>query len=73
MLIEVSGPTSRLRQNGQATTEYILLLAVGVTLALMVIKNLLVPAYETLQGKIGPAIERRIFNPKSFHQLRIGR
>lgn len=56
-------------ESAQATTEYILLLTISVSL-FMILKKMLSPAFqkltETLQSRINQA-----FDPKALHQFRV--
>jgi len=55
-------------QQGQATTEYILLLATVVAI-FMAVRNLLQPVLKKLQETLAKSLEKRVFNPRSMHQF----
>jgi Flp pilus assembly pilin Flp len=60
---------------GQAATEYILLLAIAVAMAVLVINKLIRPGLQGLANRLKHTIEARFFPPdgSAFHQLRIRR
>ncbi len=57
-------------ESGQATTEYILMLAVVVSLVSIVVKQLIGPTYQRLRVSVGRSIDNKLF-PKGegFHQF----
>ena len=54
-------------EKGQATTEYILMLAISVTLIIVVSKNLVRPILNSLASELGQQIENRLF--RNFHHF----
>lgn len=57
-------------EQGQATTEYILMLAMAVSLCLFVIKKFIRPAFEKLSSTLDKIIQRKLFGA-NLHQFRI--
>lgn len=53
----------------QATTEYILLLSISVSL-FMILKKMLSPAFQKLTESLQSRINR-VFDPKALHQFRV--
>jgi Flp pilus assembly pilin Flp len=54
--------------SGQATTEYVLILAVIVTIALLVIRDLVQPLLARFTESISKTIEEKMFKPGSMHK-----
>lgn len=55
----------------QASTEYILMLAIVVSLFLLAMKNLIQPAFQALKQGVGNQINRVLFNG-DMHSIRLG-
>lgn len=58
-------------EKAQATFEYILMIAIAVILAVLVIKNLIVPTFNYLSNRVGDLVQRTLFNQKNMHQIRL--
>ncbi len=56
-------------ESAQATTEYVLILAVLVSIALLLVRDLIRPILATFTDSISDAIENGMFNPDSMHRL----
>jgi hypothetical protein len=52
----------------QATTEYVLILAVVVGIAILVARELVGPALKALTDGISRLIEEKMFKPDSMHR-----
>ena len=59
-------------EEGQATTEYILMLSVAISLLLLVFKTLR-PLYDRLISSTLSRIDRILFSKEGMHHLNIGR
>lgn len=58
-------------EQGQATTEYFLMLSIVVSLTLMVITKFIRPAFEKLGGQLSDMLEKRLFGV-DLHTFRVG-
>ncbi|OFZ79973.1 MAG: hypothetical protein A2583_15250 [Bdellovibrionales bacterium RIFOXYD1_FULL_53_11] len=63
---------ARLKNLGQATTEYIILLATVMAL-FVAVKAILKPIQDKFMTGAGKMIENAIFNPQGMHRFRVGR
>jgi len=61
------------KKSGQATTEYVVLLAIAVSLVIFVNKIFLKPMFERFRTEISKNIEDRFLNPKGLHQITLPR
>lgn len=57
--------------SGQATTEYILMLTVGVALALLLIKDVIVPLGNRIAELVSQNMEKSL--SKNLHRIRLRR
>ncbi|OFZ20566.1 MAG: hypothetical protein A2X94_11115 [Bdellovibrionales bacterium GWB1_55_8] len=57
-------------ESGQATTEYILMVALAVTLALMVIREFIKPVLERMTSSLVEKMERGFFGNLHHFPLR---
>lgn len=57
---------------GQATVEYILMLSVSVTIALIVIKNFISPVYTEVASRVAQSVENRLSGANLYH-FRVGK
>jgi Flp pilus assembly pilin Flp len=55
-------------ESGQATIEYVLILSVLVSIALLLIRDLLRPILTRFTDSLSKAIEERMFKPGSMHR-----
>ncbi len=55
-------------ETAQATTEYILILAVMVTIAIVLVRDLLRPILARFTESISDAIEKGMFQPGRMHR-----
>lgn len=55
-------------ESAQATTEYILILSVIVSIALLVIRDLVQPILKAFTDHLSKNIEEKMFKPESMHQ-----
>lgn len=62
-----------LDDKGQATTEYILMLAIIVGLTIIAIKTLIRPVYEALRENLTKRIDETLFKEGNLHHIRIGK
>ena len=58
---------------GQATTEYVLILSIAVLLSVLVVRKLILPYATILAEHLSASVEKKIFSPKSMHSVRIKR
>ncbi len=58
-------------EEGQATTEYILMLSIAVMMAVMVMKKLIGPVYAKLAGAVSNSLQNKLFNT-NLHVFKIG-
>lgn len=58
-------------QKGQASIEYILLLALALAIVLILTREIIRPAYDRLLATVGERFEKNLFN--NLHHFRIGR
>jgi hypothetical protein len=56
-------------RSGQATTEYILMLMVGMSLFLALVKNVIRPTYARLQSVMIGRLEAAFFGKDNFHRF----
>lgn len=61
------------RLSGQATTEYILILLIAVSLSLFVTRQLLAPAMKRISDGLSKSLESRLFRPGTLHRFPIKR
>lgn len=60
-------------ESGQASAEYMLMLAIALALAASVIKKLIQPTFTKLSAALSSQLENSLFNQANMHTLRIGR
>ena len=60
------------REDAQATTEYILLVAIAVFLVLLVLKKVVLPVITAIKTNLGKKIDQSIFGA-DMHKLKIHR
>ncbi len=53
----------------QTTTEYVLIIAIVLGIALLVIRDLVQPVMKWVNERISEQIEKRLFKPGSFHRV----
>lgn len=58
-------------ESGQATTEYILMLAMMVSLAVMVINKVIRPVIQQLGETLFAQIQAKLFRPGAMHRFRV--
>jgi Flp pilus assembly pilin Flp len=58
-------------EEGQATTEYFLMLSIVVSLTLMVITKFIRPVFERFGNQLSALIEKRLFGA-DLHTFRVG-
>ncbi len=58
-------------ESAQATTEYMLMLAVAITIAVAMIKKVLQPAYDRLKVALADQLEKNLFGG-NMHSLKVG-
>ncbi len=56
-------------ESGQGATEYVLILAVLVSIALLLVRDLIRPILAAFTDSITEAIEGGMFNPDAMHTL----
>ena len=61
-----------INEKGQATTEYMLILAMIVSMLVMMIKKLLQPMFQKLMGMVSNTIEKKFFG-SDLHTYRVRR
>jgi len=54
-------------ENAQATTEYVLILAVIVSIAILLVRDLIQPVLARMNATLTRAIEK-MFNPATMHR-----
>jgi hypothetical protein len=59
-------------ENGQATTEYILMVTTSIMAAVLVSRKLIGPYYERLNAMVVKSIENQLFNT-DLHVFRVKR
>lgn len=55
-------------ENGQATIEYILILAVLVMIAILLVRDLIRPVLTRMNAVITEAMEKGMFKPETMHR-----
>jgi hypothetical protein len=53
----------------QTTTEYVLMIAMVLGMALLVIRDLVQPVIKWVGERISEQVESRLFKPGSFHRM----
>ena len=59
-------------ESGQATTEYVLMLAIVVSLTVMLINKLLKPGLNILLTNVSDKFNNRLFSPQALHYFPLG-
>lgn len=59
-------------EEGQAVTEYILLMAIMVSFAVMIIKALIRPMYDRISTLLANGVENRLLKA-DFHTFKVGK
>ena len=60
-------------EEAQATTEYIMILAMAVSFVVLVTRNLLKPFFLKYSTKLAKSFDDRLFSPASMHSINIGK
>lgn len=58
-------------EEGQATTEYILLLTIGLTMAISVVKKFIQPYLASMATKFSAQLQGALFNKANMHTFRV--
>ena len=59
-------------ERGQATTETVLIVSIGVTCALLLVKKFIEPAFRTLSRAVSQTLENRLLKA-DLHIYRVSR
>lgn len=61
------------RLSGQASVEYILMLLVAALLAILVVRQFIIPTGKYLSDRLSQMMTAKLFNPDKMHSIRISR